>query len=151
MTEQQINAAIAEITGSDKLVGLQRRGLWYRPQGHGYTGNVAKAWRLTLDEAKKYENLRDMEPLVIVKFPIPDYCNDLNAMHEVFEAIHISKIDLLEHYLGELTYTEGLAMRRSFVGERYKMFTATARTRAEAFLRAHDKWEEVKSSELAMT
>ncbi len=142
MKDQQINEAIAEITGTDKLVGLQRRGLWYRPQGHGYTGNVAEAWRLTFDEAKRHENLRDMEPVVIVKFPIPDYCNDLNAMHEAFEAIHISNIDLLEHYLGELTLTDGLTMRRSFVGERYKLFTATARQRAEALLRAHGKWVE---------
>ena len=144
MTDQQINAAIAEITGSNKLVGLKKRGLWWRPNAHGYTYNESEAWRITEEEAKKYARPNDVDAVTIERFNPSDYCNDLNAMHEAFEAIHISKIDLLEHYLGELTYTEGLAMRRSFVGERYKMFTATARTRAEAFLRALGKWEEVK-------
>lgn len=144
MTEQQINAAIAEITGSNKLVGLKKRGLWWRPNAHGYTYNESEAWRITEEEAKKYARPNGVDSVTIERFHPIDYCNDLNAMHEVFEAIHISKIDLLEHYLGELTHTEVLAMRRSFVGERYKLFMSTARQRAEAFLRALGKWEEVK-------
>ncbi len=58
-----------------------------------------------------------------------DYCNDLNAMHEV-EAT-LSHIDLTEHWfrLEEMRGTKGAAY-------------ATALQRAEAYLRVIGKWEE---------
>ena len=64
----------------------------------------------------------------------PDYCNDLNAMHEA-EKLVTSDCNL--------TYANQLA---KIVNANYSddpcFFCATARQRAEAFLRTLGKWEE---------
>lgn len=73
---------------------------------------------------------------------IPDYCNDLNAMHEVENRINAQQEDLYEFWLGEITKTSSLAIRRSFVGERFNLAHATALQRAEAYLRTIGKWNE---------
>jgi hypothetical protein len=60
----------------------------------------------------------------------PNYCNDLNAMHEA-----------------EATLTEDQLWRMAREIERNDeqwYFRATARQRAEAFLRTLGKWEEAK-------
>ena len=57
---------------------------------------------------------------------IPNYCNDLNAMHEVEKTLTAKGF---EDYLMELFY---------FIHE---PILATARQRAEAFLRTIGKWE----------
>lgn len=62
---------------------------------------------------------------------IPDYCNDLNAMHEA------EKIIEEEQLVG--LYNEWLLMDSSC-----EPILATARQRAEAFLQTLDKWEEVQ-------
>jgi hypothetical protein len=61
----------------------------------------------------------------------PDFCNDLNAMHQV-----------------ESTLSEDQMWRMARDIERNPdrwYFRATARERAEAFLRALGKWEEVQA------
>ena len=69
---------------------------------------------------------------------IPDYLNDLNAMHDAEDWIphHLSHIDYwqkgygrFQTLLAELTITP---------------YSATASQRAEAFLRTIGKWEEAK-------
>jgi hypothetical protein len=67
---------------------------------------------------------------------IPNYCNDLNAMHEA------------EGFLGPKDYQSfrwilwGL-VKRPLVTEWFRaQLSATARQRAEAFLRTIGKWEE---------
>jgi hypothetical protein len=57
---------------------------------------------------------------------IPDYCNDLNAMHE---AEGVLTIDALTEYRVQLSM---------FV---IAPFRATARQRAEAFLKTINNWE----------
>jgi hypothetical protein len=93
MTDEQINAAIADACGWKP----DKRGLgWLSP--HGYYA------------------------------PEPDYCNDLNAMHEA-----------------EATLTEDQLWRMAREIERNDeqwYFRATARQRAETFLRTLGKWEE---------
>lgn len=74
--------------------------------------------------------------------PLPDYLNDLNAMHEVEKTIDPSLYDLYEFWLGDITKTSALAMRRSFIGERFTLAHATASQRAEAYLRTIGKWKE---------
>ena len=62
----------------------------------------------------------------------PDYCNDLNAMHEAEK--------MLTGYQQTVTYSDNLM---KIVG--YHTFDsahATATERAEAFLRTIDKWED---------
>jgi predicted pyridoxine 5'-phosphate oxidase superfamily flavin-nucleotide-binding protein len=63
---------------------------------------------------------------------IPDYCNDLNAMHE---AENFLKANQYMVYANILDSIEG-----SLFGIR-----ATARQRAEAFLKTLGKWEEVQA------
>ena len=58
-----------------------------------------------------------------------DFCTDLNAMHEAEKSLPIKKI---------LIYFKKLEKGTSF------WFRATARQRAEAFLRTLGKWEEAK-------
>jgi len=59
----------------------------------------------------------------------PDWCNDLNAMHKAEKTI----LDINDGYGWELSRTEC-----------FTVWHATARQRAEAFLRTLGKWEEGK-------
>jgi len=68
---------------------------------------------------------------------IANYCADLNAMHEAI--IGLPK-ELKSNYLGYLF--EVVNVKK--VGEIFNAHNATARQRAEAFLRALGKWEEAK-------
>ena len=62
-----------------------------------------------------------------------DYCNDLNAMHEAEKKLTFTqKRDAVE-IMSEITFYK-----------RWGYIYATARQRAEAFLRAVGKWEEAK-------
>jgi hypothetical protein len=67
----------------------------------------------------------------------PDYCNDLNAMHEAEN--HLPS-DKKEDYWYQL-YENCRRSVFSRVEDNYKMLHATARQRAEAFLRAINKWK----------
>ena len=62
----------------------------------------------------------------------PNYCSDLNAMHEAEKVLNQDNLYIMALHI------EGLCGR----GEFY--FRATARQRAEAFLRTLGKWEEVQ-------
>ena len=62
----------------------------------------------------------------------PDYCNDLNAMHE---AEKILSDESHADYACELVKT----IRRN--GEWFESVSATAAQRAEAFLKTINKWE----------
>lgn len=61
---------------------------------------------------------------------IPDYCNDLNEMHE---AEKVLTVKCFNDYVMELL---------DFIDE---PILATARQRAEAFLRTLGKWEEAQA------
>jgi hypothetical protein len=76
--------------------------------------------------------------------PLPDYLNDLNAMHEA-EQVLTPKYQPAK---GESQWGEYLGWL-GFCGENktrevYECVTATASQRAEAFLRTIGKWEEAK-------
>ncbi len=97
MTDEQINAAIAEACGWTP----DNRGLgWLSP--HGYYA------------------------------PEPDYCSDLNAMHEAEKTLTDDQ--------REVFYPRNLGAWQRPINVIY----ATARQRAEAFLRVMGKWEEVQ-------
>jgi hypothetical protein len=68
---------------------------------------------------------------------IPDYCNDLNAMHEAENRLPSDK---KEDYWYQL-YENCRRSVFSRVEDNYKMLHSTARQRAEAFLRTINKWE----------
>jgi hypothetical protein len=62
--------------------------------------------------------------------PLPDYCTDLNAMHEAEKVLTFDEWDIYCVHLGD---TQPSCAK------------ATARQRAEALLRTLGKWEEVQS------
>lgn len=107
MTNEQINRAIAEACGWTDIHDSgpwHNHKLWgYPPELQGQGGN-----------AYKY---------------MPDYCTDLNAMHEA------------EATLGKSLYRMEAQLKRMAGAI---CFHASARQRAEAFLRTVGKWEEVQ-------
>jgi hypothetical protein len=81
--------------------------------------------------------------------PIPDYLNDINAMHEA-EKVLLTDSEKIEAYCSALLHTkidvieDGTPYKTDLFDE-YGWFGcvhATARQRAEAFLRTVGKWEE---------
>lgn len=62
-----------------------------------------------------------------------DYCNDLNAMHEAEKAL-----------AGTNMFVMGIHIERLVSRHGQHYFHATARERAEAFLRTLGKWEEMQ-------
>jgi len=94
MTNEQINAAIAEACGRKR-----------RPDGDWYPDNGSAGTQA-----------------------IPNYCTDLNAMHEAEKGLEDP--DCYEEWLADVC------------GGTSYLFHATARQRAEAFLRTLGKWEE---------
>jgi len=134
----RINTRIAELCGQGDLHFIIKRGVYYRENAHGYTTSQAEAWRLPYEEAKKHEYLRGEDPVALAKCPPPNYLESLDAC-TVFEAQ--ATHDLYEHYLGEVTGTSALALRRAFVGERYNLATAVPWQRCKAFLMLHKEWD----------
>ena len=102
MTNEQINAAIAEACG------------WKAVCVDGDSGYY-----------KGFDNGAELRP------DLPDYCNDLNAMHEVEETLPDGELWTMKYNLPSQGGLE---------------FRSTARQRAEAFLRTLGKWEEAEKS-----
>ena len=65
---------------------------------------------------------------------IPNYLNDLNAMHDAEKVLPAGQWDRYAQWLRELTSSN----------RRFLIAHATASQRAEAFLRAIGKWKEAK-------
>lgn len=110
MTDEQINAAIAEACGWE---------VFCKPLGG--CGFAAYAKNPNGDPSPG----------------IPDFCTDLNAMHEA-EKVLGNRLSAYGELLCEMT----VVSERDFA-ECY-IWHATARQRAEAFLRTLGKWEEVQ-------
>lgn len=106
MSDEQINAAIAEACGWTEIRNSVYR--HHKPWGHP---------PLNHDRIKL----------------LPDYCADLNAMHEAENTLSQTNMFVMAHYIEQLVNKNGLFY-----------FRATARQRAEAFLRTLGKWEEVQ-------
>jgi hypothetical protein len=70
---------------------------------------------------------------------IPNYCTDLNAMHEAER--HLGESSNMLDYTNELYDMACRAMKQN---GKWNPYGATARQRAEAFLRTLGKWEEAK-------
>lgn len=102
MTDTEINTAIAEACGWTDCEECS-------------CGTKITAWPPFYSGHKKH---------------IPDYCNDLNAMHEAEEALNYRELCDMEE---SIQYHHAVTP-----------FRATARQRAEAFLRTIGKWKEVE-------
>jgi hypothetical protein len=66
-----------------------------------------------------------------------DYCTDLNAMHDAEERLGVSKRSFAM-WLAQILYTTP----RVDLDDQFLNIHATARQRAEAFLRTLGKWQE---------
>lgn len=107
MTDQEINIAIAKVCG--------------------WTFALSKDW----PDGMAFKE-RNAVRLPVWTNDIPNYCGDLNAMHEAEEKVPITN------------YYENLCAcntDRVLIGYRH-LWHATARQRAEAFLRTLGKWKE---------
>lgn len=119
MTDEQMNVAIAEHCG------------WRRPS------------HKDCKKAKKNMVIGDswwLNPNGDLEHPrhIPNYCGDLNAMHEAEKMLNKGQH---WYYINELTVlTE--AEWTACLDEVFVVAAATARQRAEAFLKTVNKWED---------
>lgn len=117
MTDQEINQAIAEVCG------------WTRAYIKDLCGEFEhKFWNppvpvsLTLPNEWNGGKVREQN--------LPDFCHDLNAMHEAEQILNDYEKTQMVASVGEIRKKCGF------------VFHATARERAEAFLRTVGKWKE---------
>ncbi len=129
MTDEEINEAIADHVGW-KWYAVEKGGWFYRKGGHGYTYRIEEAGKYTKDDAMK--ELCKGEPMSVVRIPVPDFVNDLNAMHEAEKVLNEKQEDIMNSILWDI-----------MDGRKY-LWHATASQRAEAFLRTIGKWKEAK-------
>jgi hypothetical protein len=118
MTEEQINAAIAEACG-------------WRLHGSPEHQKTTEGWQFGHQFA--------INPFgkVVSRNSIPNYCNDLNAMHEAEKMLtRLNRHDFCDALL------DIVADSTNHLWDLCEVLTATARQRAEAFLRTLGKWEE---------
>jgi hypothetical protein len=72
---------------------------------------------------------------------IPDYCNDLNAMHEAEKTLNFEQAEFFEDELCDVAKKENDVLENPLPW-RFSVCHANARKRAEAFLKTIGKWEE---------
>ena len=77
---------------------------------------------------------KDSSGLSAFAWDIPDYCTDLNAMHEAEKLLTDEQCLFVRDYLRERL--------ENYPASRY-IWHATARQRAEAFLRTLCKWDHI--------
>jgi len=70
---------------------------------------------------------------------IPDYLNDLNAMHEAEKTLDFEQSELFEDELCDVTFKDNDGLENPLPC-RFSVCHATAAQRAEAFLRTIGKW-----------
>jgi hypothetical protein len=127
-TADQINVAIAEHLGWHAENSQNKfSALIFNPQG-----NSAKRWVKNTGG--------EWVDMWINGAHFPSYCTDLNACHEMEKHIHRSQMQAYCHYInstvqGTMDVSTNMMLYFSHVH-------ATARQRAEAFLRAVGKWKE---------
>jgi hypothetical protein len=117
MTDEQINAAIAEACGFICLDEFQV----------DKDGAKFRFW----DYPKNWKGA-NKQPWCL------DFCNDLNAMHEAEKVL--TKEQVREYQI----YMYDMACEIQNTCGRWMPYSATARYRAEAFLRTLGNWEENK-------
>jgi hypothetical protein len=140
LTNQQINERIAKLCGANEMVGLKKRGLWYRSGSSGYTSCECEAGRFTRKEAKKHEYLHD-EPVTIHEFASRDYAGSLDACREFESKLNGDHRSLYMDMLYLFVNDPGGDFSDSDFDNQWAMFNATPLQRCEAFLRMKGQWE----------
>lgn len=131
MTNEQINIAIAELTGLDVI---------HDPAG---PKDRSEAWKTGFFTPKAAKQRRISWPSSAVIKVVPDYCNDLNAMHEAEQTLWRMdwrfRDEFIDHLARVINPIHGYRMQ-----EGIDLLDATAAQRAEAFVKTLGKWEEAK-------
>jgi hypothetical protein len=123
MTNEELNAEIAEYCGWRNIIEKD-----YQPFGtneyiDGPSQVLVGIHPESDVDSKEYE-------------VIPDYCNDLNVMHELENTLYKGFID--KDY-----WQKGYGRFQNLLGElSTNPYSANARQRAEAFLRTIGKWKD---------
>jgi len=147
MKQEKQRIAIAEACGPKLYMickPIHAPFCYYRPNAKGYTNNTSEAWKVTAEEAKKHVTGKSYEGepdrVISEPAPLPDYLNDLNAMHEAEKILNEKQA---VWYLQKLTQVRFKAGVSGMIGCMIdKTVFATASQRAEAFLRTIGKWED---------
>lgn len=71
----EMNLALCEKLGIERLFVILKRDLFYRPNGAGYTSCECEAWKLPEHEARKHEYLHD-ERVTIRRVALPNHFAD---------------------------------------------------------------------------
>jgi hypothetical protein len=134
MNEEQQNITIAKLMGAKWVKSLN-------PQ----TPNKAVLVfleRLSLNYGDEivYVNESDENFTKVVHAHVPDYCNDLNAMHEAEATLDFEQAELFEDELCDVTFKNNDGLENPLPC-RFSVCHATSRQRAEAFLKTIEKWE----------
>ena len=150
MTNQEINIAIAEACGLRLFVlhkPLHDPFGYYRENANGYTNDIEKAWRVTAEIAAKYVNGREDQPdrVIAEPAPVPNYCNDLNAMHEAEKTLNEKEAMFYLHRLFQKRLKDGSTGTIACIMD--NSVFATAPQRAEAFLSTLGKWKDKAQKE----
>jgi len=121
MTDQEINIAIAEACG------------WVWTYGHNSLYDKCSVLR--------YWRLPQMKPLEGVAYKdIPQFCTDLNAMHEAWLSLNLGEQCEFSDYLAEIVCRNQPNRLMYDLTLHGVIENATAHQRAEAFLRTIGKW-----------
>ena len=132
MSNEEIRLAIAEACGwkwyrHPSASSLQHP--HYRflalPIAHEY--EQSPQWMVRADMTEKLCAVGYM----VKEFNLPDYCDDLNAMHEAEKTLDAE----------QLNYSYSHALYNIVVPLNQQPFRATARQRAEAFLKTKGLWK----------
>lgn len=122
MTDQEINKSVANSIGWRFNIREDEEHWWvYRPDGSGFSFNQAVDWAY-----------------ISSVFQIPDYCHDLNAMHEVETVLPEPEYRMFYYQLHKLRNDDCLPI--------CKCISAPARQRAEAYLRVKGLWQQSTSA-----
>jgi hypothetical protein len=74
MTDAELNTAIAVACGTHDRWVIMKRGLYYRPEAHGYTSNISEAWIVSEEIAEKQiTHFPCDEPVTKLRAPLSDY------------------------------------------------------------------------------
>lgn len=121
MNNKQINTTIAEACG------------W---KWHDHPDCMAKKQGWSMPETW----IMRPDGTLVFRHNIPDYCNDLNAMHEAEKVFTYEEAQQFEGELCGICGSENLHKEYPLPFE-FSVAHATASQRAEAFLRTIGKWE----------
>ena len=134
MTDQEINIAIHEACGW--IFERDNGGPYHNAGHHLISGGLKRGFK---------PDFQTWESTWLI-FGLPDYCNDLNAMHEAEKLLTECADDnyaKFQNYLYHLETTVCNALGSDSGEEGWSGYIAfaTARQRAEAFLKTIGKWK----------